>query len=75
MPLLSVSAEKRNAVEVALEPTRRVEVFVSKATAKDDVPEMMKDCFRQAYQGGKFKMMRVLIDFVSRYCLDVDGVL
>ena len=75
MPLLSVSAEKRNAVEVAVEPTRRVEVFVSKATAKDDVQEMMKDCFRQAYQDGKFKRMRVLIDFVLRYCLDVDGVL
>ena len=75
MPLLSVSAEKRNAVEVAVEPTRRVEVFVSKTTAKDDVQEMMKNCFRQAYQERKFKMMRVLIDFVSRYCLDVDGVL
>ena len=75
MPLLSVSAEKRNAVEVAVEPTRRVEVFVSKATAKDDVQEMMKDCSRQAYQDEKFKMMRVLIDFVSCYCLDVDGVL
>ena len=70
-----MSAEKRNAVEVAVEPTRRVEVFVSKATAKDDVQEMMKDCSRQAYQDGKFKMMRVLIDFVSCYCLDVDGVL
>ena len=75
MPLLSVSAEKRNAVEVALEPTRRVEVIVSKATAKDDVQEMMKDCFRQAYKDRTFKMMRVLIDFVSRYCLDVDVVL
>ena len=70
-----MSAEKSNAVEVALEPTKRVEVFVSKATAKDDVQEIMKDCFRQAYQDGKFKMMRVLIDFGSRYCLDVDGVL
>ena len=75
MPLLSVSAEKRNAVEVAVEPTRRVEVFVSKATAKDHVQKMMKDCFRHAYQDGKFKMMRVLIDFVSRYCLDADRVL
>ena len=36
-----------------------MEVFVSKATTKDDVKKNMKECSRQAYKNGKFKAMRV----------------
>ena len=54
--VLSLSAEKHNVIEVALGRSRRVEVFVSKPTAKVNVKERMKDCFRQAYKDGKFKV-------------------
>ena len=74
--VLSLSAEKHSAVEVALGRGRRVEVFVSNVAAKEGVKERIKESFRQAYKNGMFKVKGVLMDyFISPLgCRWFDGV-
>jgi len=43
-------------VEGALERSRRVEVFVSKAELKDEVRDRMKTSFTRTYKDGKWKV-------------------
>ena len=54
--VVSFSAERHNVVEGALERSRRVEVFVSKAELKDDVRDRMKTSFTRTYKDGKWKV-------------------
>ena len=42
-----------------------MEAFVSKATAKDDVKEMIKNCLHQSHKDRKFKVARILMDVLA----------
>ncbi|CAM9163771.1 unnamed protein product [Scytosiphon promiscuus] len=54
--VVSLSAERHNVVEGALQRNRRVEVFVSNAQSKDTVRKSMKTSFGRAYKSGKWKV-------------------
>lgn len=55
--VVSLSAERHNVVEGALERSRRVEVLVSDAQSKDQVRDNLKTSFSRAHKYGKWKVI------------------
>ena len=63
----SLSAERHNVVEGALERSRRVEVFVADLQSKEPVKESLEASFSRAYKAGKWKVRKMLFT-VSFLC-------
>lgn len=54
--VVTLSAERHNVVDVALQRSRRVEVFVSNVASESEVRNGMKTSFSRAYKDGKWKV-------------------
>lgn len=57
--VVSLSAERHNLVEGALERSRRVEVFVANPESKKGARENLNASFSRAYKAGKWKVRRI----------------
>lgn len=67
----SLSAERHNVVEGALERSRRVEVFVANRQSKEGVRESLQASFSRAYKAGKWKVRMTFATVVFLCCRHV----